>query len=731
MAEGLNWLLERRDAIGKNAREDILERFQWRDIMKRYVAVYENVLESDDEYDITIVIPAFNYAQYLPDCLDSVVGTLSPLKVEVIVVDDASTDNTQGVLSRYNDIKVIQHPSNMGLSATLNTGHRAAKGKYITNLDADNILYPGAFRGLHSAMESKPWVDVGTAPYTIMDTDRSHGGPVDVRAQLDHYNQIPSTCLMRRRSISRVGGYRRRQLKNEDGEFWCRAMSMGLRCEKLIDAPIFSYRWHGDNKSATEGGEDDKDSPLSWNFHYPWRKHRDIVPFAMLGNPEKGSWPVYSRETPHISVVIPVGPGHDKYVMDALDSVISQTFQGFECIVVNDTGERLDLASMGHPWPRLINTPGRVGPAIARNTGIAAARAPLIAPLDADDMYYPNTLRMFYEAWLQYPDSLVYADCDTESSVGKRNPYQSGPWSEEKIRKEAIYQDAILFAKSWWQAVGGYPTDIDLWEDWLFGVTLHMIGVGATYIERPWGVYRHWTALDTGASKSDGDNAEFGQPEFRKKLNIAYEWIERKEKEIKMACKRCGKGKSRTTGRPPNAQAAAMVVDGEDIVVICERDKEAYFSVNSKVVRGRKYRFKKGTIMTIPAGDAWITTMVGFRRMQQKELEPEVIELPKEPQKPPAFETTMAPPVVATPEPVPDIKDIPPAPPPSDNGHLPVEVLADISHISPVALKQAGFKTIADVKRDIESNGGRGLLAIHYVGRKTVGKIKELIYANA
>jgi hypothetical protein len=91
----------------------------------------------------------------------------------------------------------------------------------------------------------------------------------------------------------------------------------------------------------------------------------------------------------------------------------------------------------------------------------------------------------------------------------------------------------------------------------------------------------------------------------------------------------------------------------------------------------------------------------------------------------------MAPPVVATPEPVPDIKDIPPVPPPSDNGHLPVEVLADISHINPVALKQAGFKTIADVKRDIESNGGRGLLAIHYVGRKTVGKIKELIYANA
>jgi glycosyltransferase involved in cell wall biosynthesis len=735
MVEGLGWLLARRDTIGQQAREDILARFRWQDIMRRYVQVYEDVLESY-LYDITIVIPAYNYGQYLPECLDSVLGTLSGIKAETIVVDDASTDNTQDVLSHYDDINVIRHERNMGLSAALNTGHRAAQGKYIVNLDADNVLLPSGMVTLYRTMEAKPWVDVGTAPYTIMNTDRVHGGDVDVRSQLDHYNQIPSTCLMRSRSIKRVGGYRRRQLKNEDGEFWCRAMSMGLRCEKLSDQPVFSYRWHGENKSALEGGEDDPEGVLSWNFHYPWRKHRDIAPFAMLGHPEKGSWPVYSRETPHISVIIPVGPGHDRYVMDALDSVIGQTFQDFECIVVNDTGEPLDLAAMGHPWPRVIDTPGRMGPAIARNTGIAAARADLIAPLDADDMYYPSTLRMYYEAWLQYPDSLVYGDCDTESSVGKRTDYHSGPWSMEGIRKQAIYQDAILYAKSWWQSVGGYPTDIDLWEDWLFGVMLHMIGVGATYIERPWGVYRHWTSLDIGRSKSDGDNVGFGQPEFKEKLQRAYAWIEKKEREIQMACKKCGKGRSRSVksvSQRAAAARAAMVTDGEDVVILCERENEGYFSVNSKAVRGRKYRFKKGTVLTVPAGDAWIATMVGFRRLKQADLEPERVDLPKEPQKPPEFETTMPAPITAVPDiaSMPNIKEELPTSVPDGVDAIPVDVLKDISHVNVAVFRGAGFETLGDVRKDIEDNGGRGILSLHYVGRRTLNKIKEVIYGGS
>ena len=191
------------------------------------------------------------------------------------------------------------------------------------------------------------------------------------------------------------------------------------------------------------------------------------MPFASTVPSPLGSWAVRSYGNPHISVVVPVGPGHQNYLVDALDSIAGQTYQNFECIVANDTGEPLDTAAMGHPWVRVVDTGGGRGPAVARNTAIAVARAPLIAPLDADDLFYPDWLARAYQTWLQFPDDLVYGDCEIEDGIGDdghvhSHPYESGPWSYEGkrgIKADAIYQSPILFAKQWWETVGGYPTD--------------------------------------------------------------------------------------------------------------------------------------------------------------------------------------------------------------------------------------------------------------------------------
>jgi len=253
-------------------------------------------------------------------------------------------------------------------------------------------------------------LDVAFGGLAIYSPDGNHRaatdwpfGKVDPLAQLNHINQIPSTCMIRSRSIRHLGGYRVRQLKNEDGEFWCRALSAGVRAEQVTKAPVFAYRWHESNKSKVEGGEDDPNGPLSWNYYYPWREKHSIMPFASTVPSPEGSW---------AAVIIPCGPGHERVIVDALDSVIGQTYQNFECIVANDTGEPLDLASLGHPWVKVINTGGRKGPAVARNTAIHFARAPLIVPLDADDMLYPDTLLRFYQVWTENPDCIVYGDCE-------------------------------------------------------------------------------------------------------------------------------------------------------------------------------------------------------------------------------------------------------------------------------------------------------------------------------
>ncbi|ADB38480.1 glycosyltransferase family 2 protein [Spirosoma linguale] len=99
---------------------------------------------------VTVVITCYNHGQFLADAIDSVVQqTWSPFSklaqmvkpIEIIVVDDGSTDNTREVSARYRNVKYI-YQENQGLSAARNTGTKASKGDFVIFLDADDWLYP-------------------------------------------------------------------------------------------------------------------------------------------------------------------------------------------------------------------------------------------------------------------------------------------------------------------------------------------------------------------------------------------------------------------------------------------------------------------------------------------------------------------------------------------------------------------------------------------------------------
>jgi glycosyltransferase involved in cell wall biosynthesis len=743
LLSGLYYCLENRKRLSENAREDI-KQYQWKDMIGRYVKVYQEVLnDSRHEVDVSVIVPTYNYAHFLPEALQSIIGQTFQGKLEVVLVDDCSEDEPNRVLDefyrQYPDFhwQCLSHEQNRGLPAAMNTGLEAATGEYVTFLDADNLLTPDAIQILYSALEAKPWLDVVSGNLAMYAQDGNHHaatdwpfGKVDPLAQLNHINQLPSTSLMRIESIKHLGGYRQRQRKNEDGEFWCRAMSAGLRFEQVTDEPVLIYRWHDDNKSKVEGGEDDPEGPLSWNYHYPWKENYGIMPFASTVPAPRGSWAVRSYDRPHIAVVIPCGPGHQKYLVDALDSIIGQSFQNFECVIANDTGEELDVVSMGHPWVRVVNTPGRVGPAIARNTAIAAAKAPLILPLDADDMLYPNTLLRFYQAWLEFPNSLVYMNCDYEDSPsGRREDYSSGNWSYDAIRSDAIYQDVILFAKQWWDAVGGYPTDqpYGMWEDWLFGVKLHIAGIGATYIREPWGLYRRWAAGEGGKSKNDIDNVGYGSPEFKAKLHEVYDWIQRKE--IDMPCRGCGSRGSRTVTKTKSLPRG-QVREGE-LVVVYEGDRAGGWHVNSRAIPGRKYRIRPKVPFTVNGGDAYIATLPGFREITPAEHSA-APELPTKPPEVPEIklDKPQSPPVTSFAEAIKSIEVDSVRATPKDNGQKSMEeefkVFSHLKRVSLRDLERAGFVTLEKVKQDI-STGGFGLLQIRGLGPSTLALMKRAL----
>ena len=93
-----------------------------------------------DQPLISIIIPCFNHAHFLPDAIKSVLDQ-SYKNLEIIVVDDGSSDNTKEMATSFPDVKYV-YQTNQGLSAARNTGLKNSNGKYLVFLDADDFLFP-------------------------------------------------------------------------------------------------------------------------------------------------------------------------------------------------------------------------------------------------------------------------------------------------------------------------------------------------------------------------------------------------------------------------------------------------------------------------------------------------------------------------------------------------------------------------------------------------------------
>jgi hypothetical protein len=360
-------------------------------------------------------------------------------------------------------------------------------------------------------------------------------------------------------------------------------------------------------------------------------------------------------------------------------------------------------------------------------------------------MLYPDALRTYYRAWQQYPDSMVYGDCETEDSPGRRRYYHSGPWSWDKVRREAIYQVTTLFARDWWEAVGGYDADVE-WEDWNFGLKLHMVGIGATYVEAPWGVYRHWTTLAGEGSKSDRDNADFGSEAFKARLQRVYEYIERKEEA--MACRGCGrKATTRTIkpgGAPQGTPHAAVAPrkpgtpreDGERMLIVYDGLREGSFSLNSRVVRGKKYRISQGHPFEVERGDEWIATIQDFHEVVEGAAPQEVAPPPLAQPAPPTVEMPTGAPERPTPmidwlKPALELPKtkIPEPEPEPEPIFTPLSAIADAIGGQKVisALDAAGLSTVESLRHDILTNRGRAIMDVKGIGAATLAKIREAV----
>ncbi|MBO4242104.1 MAG: glycosyltransferase [Clostridiales bacterium] len=108
-----------------------------------------------EDIKVSVIVPVYNTAEYLRQCLDSIVGqTLQ--EIEIILVDDGSTDNSMEILREYESkdprIKVL-HQENKYSGVARNTGMKVAKGKYLVFWDSDDYFKPEALRLMYEQCE--------------------------------------------------------------------------------------------------------------------------------------------------------------------------------------------------------------------------------------------------------------------------------------------------------------------------------------------------------------------------------------------------------------------------------------------------------------------------------------------------------------------------------------------------------------------------------------------------
>jgi hypothetical protein len=110
---------------------------------------------------VTVVVPCYNYGDYLPGCVAAILEQPG-VAVDVLVVDDASTDASgeiaEQLAAEHESVRLIRHERNAGHIATYNEGLALARGEYVVLLSADDLLTPGSLQRATALMEAHPSV---------------------------------------------------------------------------------------------------------------------------------------------------------------------------------------------------------------------------------------------------------------------------------------------------------------------------------------------------------------------------------------------------------------------------------------------------------------------------------------------------------------------------------------------------------------------------------------------
>lgn len=218
---------------------------------------------------VSVVIPCYNYARYLPDAVGSALSQ-SLVLVNVIVVDDASTDDSLRVARSLADqdgrVAVLANHQNLGPVGTFNRGLAQATGEFVVRLDADDLLTPGSLSRAVALMQEHPSVGLVYGHPIHFTGDAPPPARSDVDGWLiwkgldwlearcaDGTNVITSPEVVMRRGVVDVVGGQRPLKHTHDMEMWLR-IAAHADVAYILGA---DQAWHREHPSSLSRGAED------------------------------------------------------------------------------------------------------------------------------------------------------------------------------------------------------------------------------------------------------------------------------------------------------------------------------------------------------------------------------------------------------------------------------------------------------------------------------------------
>lgn len=197
------------------------------------------------------MLPVYNGARYLRQSIDSCLGQ-TYRDIELIIVDDGSTDDTPGIIKSYSDARIrrLRLDKNMGLPHALNSGFDAALGEYLTWTSADNFYLLRAIETMAGVLAGDRSVDFVYADFYQVDENGKITAARKMRSprHLGIKNCVGTCFLYRRKVYSEIGDYNPEALLAEDYEYWFRVREKFRM--KRIKRFLYCYRIHPDRLSA-------------------------------------------------------------------------------------------------------------------------------------------------------------------------------------------------------------------------------------------------------------------------------------------------------------------------------------------------------------------------------------------------------------------------------------------------------------------------------------------------